>query len=53
MVMVVGIAAVLTGVGQSMVWFGRPLLIVPLYVVPSCLAVGEVHTQLVKRVRTS
>lgn len=45
------IATVLTLLGRSMTWFACPLLILPLYAVPSVLAIGEVHTQLVKRVR--
>ena len=48
---VVAIALMLTALGRPMAWFAHPLLIVPLYVFPSFLAMGEIHTQLVKRVR--
>ena len=44
------VAGLLTFLGRSMSYYSQPLLIIPLYAVPAALALGEVHTQLVKRV---
>ena len=46
------VALLLTSLGRSMTWFSHPLLIIPLYILPSFLALGEVNTQLVKRVHS-
>lgn len=46
----IAVAGVLTLLGRSMFWFSQPLLIIPVYILLSILAVGEVHTQLIKRV---
>lgn len=45
------VATLLTVLGRSMTWYSQPLLIIPLYVLPSFLALGEVHAQLLKRVK--
>ena len=46
----VAIAALLTLLGCSMVWFSQPLLIIPLYMLPSFLAISEVHAQFINKV---
>ena len=50
---VIVIAVVLQVLGRSLSWFAHPLLILPLYAVPSFVSIAAVHAYWIYKVSVS
>ena len=52
-VTVIVVAVALQTLGRSMSWFAHPMLILPLYAVPSFMSIAAVHVYWISKVSTS